>query len=107
MRNFSPLLILIGLLLTHAAFSQGKIRGSVKGHIIDSAGKQVLSEATVSVTPETDTTDAQFAVADINGNFSFHSLAPGNYPLLIAFEGCHHIIRKFIICTDTKDIDFA
>jgi hypothetical protein len=110
MRNNITLLILISLaslLTTHSAFSQGKIRGSVKGHIIDSAGKQVLSEATVSVTPETDTTDAQFAVADKNGNFSFRSLAPGNYHLLITFEGYHHVIRRFIITADTKDIDFA
>jgi Outer membrane protein beta-barrel family/Carboxypeptidase regulatory-like domain len=107
MRNFSPLLILIGLLLTHAAFSQGKIRGSIKGHIIDSAGKQVLSEATVSITPESDTTDSEFAVADKNGNFGFKSLAPGTYHLLVTFEGYHHVIRKFIISAATKDIDFA
>src|SRR5580704_7710800 len=107
MRNFSPLLILIGLLLTHAAFSQGKIRGSIKGHVIDSAGKQVLSEATVSVTPESDTTDSQFAIADKNGNFSFKSLTPGTYHLLITFEGYHHVIKKFTINAATKDIDFA
>ena len=107
MRNFNTLLILVGLLLTHSAFSQGKVRGSVKGHIIDSAGKQVLSEATVSVTPESDTTDSQFAIADKNGNFSFKSLTPGTYHLIITFEGYHHVIKKFTINAATKDIDFA
>ena len=101
------LLSLTFLLPVLLSFAQGKLRGSVKGKVIDSTGKQILSDATVSITPETDTTDTQFAIADKNGNFSFRSLTPGNYHLLITFEGYHHIIKKFTISADTKDIDFA
>jgi hypothetical protein len=75
--------------------------------VVDSAGKQVLTDATVSVTPETDSTEIEYTVADKNGNFLFRNLSPGNYHLFITFEGYHHIIRPFTIGAGTKDIDFS
>ena len=107
MRKTGTLLLLFCLWLTHPALSQTRVRGSVKGKVIDSAAKQVLNDATVSVTPETDTTDTEYAIADKNGNFSFRNLNPGNYHLLITFEGYRHITKKFVINTANKDIDFA
>src|SRR5580658_2119461 len=101
------LLLLFCLWLAHPAFSQGKVRGSVKGRIADTSAKQMLADATVSVTPESDTTDTQYTVADKNGNFSFRNLPPGNYHLLITFEGYHHVIKRFTISTAAKDIDFS
>ncbi len=58
---------------------------------MDSAAKQVLNDATVSVTPESDSTEAEFAIADKNGNFGFRNLAQGNYRLLVTFEGYRHV----------------
>src|SRR5580658_2167452 len=107
MRKYRILLLLTCLWFTHPSFAQGKIRGSVKGRVADSSAKQVLSDATVSVTPESDTTDTEYTVADKNGNFGFRNLSPGNYHLLITFEGYRHIIRKFTISAATKDIDFS
>src|SRR5580658_5702 len=101
------LLLLFCLWLAHPAFSQGKVRGSVKGRIADTSAKQMLADATVSVTPESDTTDTEYTVADKNGNFGFRNLNPGNYHLMITFEGYRHIIKKFTISAATKDIDFA
>jgi uncharacterized membrane protein YgcG len=101
------LLLLFWLLVVLTSFSQGKIRGSVRGKVIDSAAKVVLNDATVSVTPESDSTDAAFAVADKNGLFSFRNLAPGSYHLLITFEGYRHIVKHFTINAANKDIDFA
>jgi hypothetical protein len=109
------LLILLCLWYVHPAFSQGtrnattqpKVKGSVRGKVVDSAGKQILSDATVSVTPETDTTETEYTVADKNGNFSFRNLSSGNYHLMITFEGYHHIIRRFTINAASKDIDFS
>src|SRR5580692_8235216 len=107
MRKSGVLLVLVSLMLTHPAFSQGKVRGSVRGKVIDSAGKQVLNDATVSVTPETDSTEIEYTVADKNGNFSFRNLNPGAYHLMITFEGYHHVIRRFTINAAAKDIDFS
>src|SRR5580693_7653210 len=105
MRKSGVLLILLCLCCIHPAFSQGtrngspqpKVRGSVRGKVIDSAAKQVLNDATVSVTPETDSTEIEYTVADKNGNFSFRNLNPGPYHLMITFEGYHHVIRRFTI----------
>jgi hypothetical protein len=114
MRYKTGLLALVFLLPVALSFAQGtrtppqpKVRGSVHGKVIDSAGKQVLNDATISVTPETDTTETEYTVADKNGNFSFRNLNPGNYHLLITFEGYHHVIKRFTINAAAKDIDFS
>ena len=84
-----------------------KISGTVKGSIIDSSGKQDLSEATVSITPlSSDSSDVQFGTTDRNGAFLFKNLSGGSYSLLITFEGYVHIRRNFTISPENKNIDF-
>jgi len=100
-------LILIPCLFTIHSFAQGKIRGSVKGTIVDSAGKQSLPDATVSLTPESDSSNTEFMITDKHGAFSFRNLGAGNYQLLISFEGFHHIVRRFTIGPASKDLDLA
>jgi hypothetical protein len=87
--------------------AQGKIRGSVKGIIIDSTAKQKLSEATVSLAAETDTANAEFLASDARGGFFFNNLKPGKYRLLITFEGYLHISKSFVISAENRDLDFA
>jgi hypothetical protein len=100
------LLILFCCLFALRSFSQGKIRGSVKGAIADTA-RQSLPDATVSLTPESDTTGTEFMITDKHGAFIFRNLAPGNYHLFISFEGFIHISKRFTISATGKDIDFA
>jgi hypothetical protein len=107
MRTTILLMLLCGLLSVDQAFSQTRIKGSVKGIVADTAGKQPLSEATVSVTPEKDTSNVQFVITDQHGVFLFKNLAAGNYSLLITFEGYHHIRKSFSINGVTRDIDFS
>lgn len=89
------------------AFSQGKVRGSVRGTVADTAGKQSMEDATVSLTPSEDTTDVQFVITDKHGAFSFHNLNPGKYRLLITFEGYMHVARTFTVGNTNKDIDYG
>lgn len=107
MRRKFFLVIFTSLFLVITARSQQKIRGSVKGIITDTAGKQDLSYATVSVTPESDSSSAEFAFTDKHGFFSFKNLNPGAYRLLITFEGLQHISKKFSIDAANRDIDFG
>jgi len=86
--------------------AQPHIRGSVKGVVIDSSANQPLSEATISLTPASDSTDAQFMISDKHGAFSFRNLEAGSYQLTITFEGFHHITRRLTINTTTIDIDY-
>ena len=84
-----------------------KISGTVRGTILDTAGKQDLSDATVSVTPvQFDSSDVQFVTTDKNGSFLFKNLRPDSYRLLITFEGYRHIRRRFYDQSANKDIDF-
>jgi uncharacterized membrane protein YgcG len=104
------LLLLAGLFLfTIHSFSQVKVRGSVKGTLVDSTtGKQILSDATVSVTPlAADSSSGDFTVTDKVGAFLFKNLGAGTYRLLITFEGYLHISKNFTISATNKDIDFA
>jgi hypothetical protein len=107
MKWLTALIPILCLMTPVHSFSQGKIKGSVKGTIVDTAGKQVLSDATVSVTPESDSTDAQFTITDKHASFLVKNLSPGGYRLLITFEGLQHVSRKFTINATGKDIDFG
>ena len=104
MRKYIVLMLFFGFLAAHV-HSQGRVRGSVKGIVADTAGRQPMSEATVSVTPEKDTSDVQFAITDQHGAFLFRNLPPGAYSLLITFENYRHIRRRFTIDAITRDID--
>jgi Outer membrane protein beta-barrel family/Carboxypeptidase regulatory-like domain len=85
-----------------------KIQGSVRGIIADTAGKQDMSEATVSVTSlEADSSDAQFVTTDKNGFFQVKNLRSGNYRLLITFEGYRHIRKGFTVSGDNRDINLG
>lgn len=97
-------LFLSFVLYTHA---QVRVRGSVRGVVADTAGKAPMSDATVSVTPETDTAEALFAITDKRGAFSFKSLNPGKYHLIITFEGYRHVRKDFAIDALNRDLDFG
>ena len=104
----SLFLLVIGLIGCLAGFSQAKVRGSVKGTIVDTVGKPDLSEATVSVTAVTaDSSDATFTTTDKKGFFLVKNLRPGTYHLLITFEGYRHIRKEFSIDGVNKDIDLS
>jgi Outer membrane protein beta-barrel family/Carboxypeptidase regulatory-like domain len=107
MRKHLALTSIICLFFAVRSFSQGKIRGSVKGTIADTASKQMLSDATVSVTPESDSSDAEFTITDKHGSFIIRNLNPGNYRLLITFEGLRHISKKFSVHAAEKDVDLG
>jgi Outer membrane protein beta-barrel family/Carboxypeptidase regulatory-like domain len=100
-----PFFLSILLLIQYSGLAQN-FSGSIKGSIIDTVGKQDLSEATVSITPLVDSSDIEFVTTDKKGFFLVKNLHPGSYSLLITFEGYQHIRKTFVISRDTKDIDF-
>src|ERR1700712_1839456 len=102
-------LLLIGLIVSVSGFTQIKVRGSVKGVIVDSVGHPDLSEATVSVTEVTvdSSAEAMFTTTDKKGAFLVKNLRPATYRLLITFEGYRHIRQEFTIGNTTRDIDLS
>ncbi len=89
------------------AFSQAGTPGSVKGKLIDSVGKQNLADASVSILEVADSSAAAFTVTDKTGSFNIKNINPGNYRLLVTFEGYQNISRRFTISAENKDIDFG
>ena len=89
------------------AFTQAKISGSITGKIVDTTGKQNLSEASVSVLQILDSSSEAFTVTDKEGSFLVKKISAGNYKLIITFEGYQPITRRFSISADKPDIDFG
>ncbi len=109
---FFSILILTGISVfsqvNNSANTKNKITGSVKGTIVDTTGKQDMSEATVSVKPiGADSTDIQFMTTNEKGYFIVKNLRPGSYHLLISFEGYRHLRRDITITSTDKDIDLG
>ncbi len=100
-------LVFILITVAHYTYSQEKIGGSVKGTIVDTAGKQNLGDASVSVLKATDSAQVAFMVTDKQGSFFIKNLNPGNYRLLITFQGYEGINRRFSILPEKNDIDFG
>src|ERR1022692_4303144 len=107
MSRWVVLLIVLLTFILNDCFSQGKVTGTVKGRIVDTAGKQDLSQATVSVTPVSDSSAAQFVFTTKDGSFLVRNLKPGDYKLLITFEGYKAVFRKFSLSTTNQVVDFA
>ena len=94
--------LVFGVFFVHG---QARVRGTVRGVIADTVGKIPMSDATVSVTPERDTAEAQFAITDKRGAFLFKGLVPGRYHLIITFEGYRHIRKDLSLDALNRDLD--
>jgi Outer membrane protein beta-barrel family/CarboxypepD_reg-like domain len=101
------LLLYLAVFASFAAAGQVKVSGTVKGKIIDSAAKQSLVSASVSVVHSTDSSLEAFAITDKNGDFTVRDLSDGNFRLVITFQGYKSIIKRFSITQEKKDVDFG
>ena len=62
-------LLLCSLLCLSAAFSQKTINGTLRGKVMDTVGKQPLTDATISIMSLKDSSSVAFTTADAKGNF--------------------------------------
>jgi uncharacterized membrane protein YgcG len=92
-----------------ASFSQTKIKGSIRGTLVDTVGgSQVLGNATVALMPvKGDSTDTDFIITDKKGTFAFKGLDSGSYRLEISYQGYNSIRRTITIDATTQDHDLA
>jgi len=109
MSKYVLLLLLSGLFFAKPSFSQSKVRGTVKGVLVDSAhGKQPLQNATISIRPlGGDSSDAEYAVSDKKGAFQFRGLTAGQYFVLITYEGYQHMGRNITISDSSANVDLS
>lgn len=109
MRKYILLTINILCFLVTQSFAQGRIKGSLKGALVDTVGgTQLLSNATVALTPDKgDSTDTDFIITDKKGVFQFKSLDSGTYHLEISYQGYMPIRRTITVDATNRDFDLG
>lgn len=81
--------------------------GSVKGVVYDTASKQPVSSATVTVLQQKDSSLVAFVMTDGQGRFECSKLTNGVYRLLITHVNYHNSGKSFTISDSTKQKDFG
>lgn len=105
MKKIFTLSVLILSLFTVAQAQ--KADGSIKGKFIDTATKQPIVDATVSVLNAKDSSLATFTLSNKQGAFEVKGLAEGNYRVIISSKGYGEFKKNVSITAVTKAIDLG
>ncbi|MFT3932469.1 MAG: TonB-dependent receptor [Chitinophagaceae bacterium] len=104
-RVLLPILLLT--IITLPALAQKSISGSIKGKIVDTASKQSMSDATISLMDLKDSSSVGFTTAGDKGTFEMKGLEEGRYRLLVTFGGYQNLSKVFAITKDKPVVDFG
>ena len=98
-------LLLIVFLLFSYVISYSQNDGAVKGKLTDTALKQPMSSATVSIMKQVDSSFAGYVVSDKTGMFEIKNLNLGNYFILVSFMGYENYKMNFSLTKEKKIFD--
>ena len=99
--------ILLFFLFTIATFVNAQSSGTIKGRLVDTSANLSLSEATLSVILNKDSSLVTFTLSDKKGFFEIKDLDTGFYSLIISFVGYENNIKLFTITPDKKVVDLG
>lgn len=74
--------------------------GTIKGTIADTASKQNLIGATVSLLSLADSSSAGFGISDKKGDFELKNLPFGKYELSVSYQGYRTLTKKVELTSD-------
>ena len=94
------------LLISLAAVAQNG-GGSIKGKLMDTTAKQVITDATVSLLAVKDSSLATFALSDKQGQFQLKEISDGDYRLVITHGGYTEYKKNISITSTDKAIDLG
>ncbi|MBC8034833.1 MAG: outer membrane beta-barrel protein [Chitinophagaceae bacterium] len=100
------LTIIVFLLAATSSFAQKRVLGSIKGIVTDTAYKETLADATISVlgaNPK-DSSIISYTRADEKGAFQIKNIAVGSYRLIISFQGYNTVTHICTISLSSPDI---
>ena len=101
-------LLLVTILFSFSSFALAQTgAGTVKGRLVDTAAKQELSDATVSVISSKDSSLITFTLSVKSGVFEIKNLEPGQYRLLVSFQGYQTLKKDFEISANKNNIEFG
>lgn len=98
--TISLVLIFNGVVLAQKA-------GSIKGVVYDTITRQAVSDATITVLQQKDSSLVSFTMSNSSGEFSVSGIEPGNYRLLITHVAYHNSNKYFSISDSASDIDMG
>ncbi|HEY2722191.1 MAG TPA: carboxypeptidase-like regulatory domain-containing protein, partial [Chitinophagaceae bacterium] len=99
-----PLLFISSLLFSIAVMAQ-KNSSSIKGRLMDTTARHPLPGATISIINSSDSSLVSYTLSDKQGIFEIKDIDPGNYRLIISFEGYENFSKRIsIIAKKTLDL---
>lgn len=84
-----------------------KNEGVVKGSLMDSVSGQMLYDATVSVVRTSDSALISFTLSSNSGYFEVKNLAPGNYRLVVSYQGFSTLKKSFSVTAEQPVADLG
>ena len=96
-------LLLLALLFSYLAATAQKYNGILRGSLKDSASKQALHDATISVLSAKDSSLISFTISSNSGYFEIKNVPNGEYVALISYQG-FATLRKSFIVTDKSPV---
>ncbi|MCY7309411.1 MAG: TonB-dependent receptor family protein [Chitinophagaceae bacterium] len=101
---FTLSLLFFALIITAQA---QRFDGSIKGKLIDTAAKQPIADATVSILNAKDSSLATFTLSNKQGIFEVKGLGVGDYRVIISSKGYMEFNKTASITATSKSIDFG
>jgi Outer membrane protein beta-barrel family/Carboxypeptidase regulatory-like domain len=99
-------LIIFFLLASCAAMAQ-KPDGNIKGKLIDTAAKQAIVDATISLITAKDSSLVTFTLSNKQGIFEIKGVATGDYQLVISHNAYQAFRKSISITAEKKIIDLG
>ena len=96
-------LLLLALLFSCLIVTAQKYNGVVRGALKDSASKQGLNDATVSLLGAKDSSLISFTLSSNSGYFEIKNVPSGEYVALISYQG-FNTMRKRLAITDKSPV---
>lgn len=93
-QDLYKIVLLFAALLVFVSASMAQQHGTIKGHLTDTAGHQILKDAFITVVSTSDTTLKRKSLSGADGSFEVSPLPYGIYSVLITFQGFEPAIRQ-------------
>ncbi len=99
-------LLILALSLFSVAQAQ-KTDGSIRGKLMDTLGKQPVSDATISVIDTKDSSLVTYTLTNKQGAFEIKGLIEGNYQLIITHQAFLPFRKTVTLDPDKKQVDLG
>lgn len=84
-----------------------KADGNIKGKLVDTASKQSITDAVVSIISSKDSSLITFTLSNKQGSFEIKGLEAGDYQLVISHPAYQPFRKNVLITSDKKQIELG